>query len=1008
MLVKGILLDAVDQCIPNGIIQIVATNTSESVLNGSIVWIKADDEGHYSFALLPGSYLIYAQSSRQSDVVFLGETIVTEDTPDGSLNSIVGITTPVLPPQVQQAVNAAHKAAQSAEEASNKYQALLELAKTVGNSLNDLSETVNHVERLSQSVESNALASGNALQGTLQIKTEVQAVNQSVALIKDEILSIQKNIIHLKDDAEQFSSKASSSAQKAQKQANRAVLSANNAAADSQETFRLMQVVEQYRDDVMGALNEAHQSFAWIKFMQAQFDIKLQEMTLIDEHVDNLSREIEQNKQRVDQLQLNAKESADNAATSALRAEQEANRAEAVASIDIVREAEKQATLSKSAADKSLSASLVSVDAKNVAVAKANEAKQSELSAATRAQNAEQNSLIAQEQAKLSTEKASSAVISAKNAKSSEQSALEAANEAASSSTQAKRSANLASSYAVIAGERANTAEQKADDAANQALIATQQAGIAKSNADASLNSQILAANSVELASNQANLASDSANTAVAKATIAINQVPLAQQEADKSRISASEAAQSAQLSEQSSQASISQASVATENAGLAVTKASEVSQSLEQVLSAKEVALGAAKRAETAVASLSGAMIEQGGIDLSRGVAPQPPLDINGAKRACFWKVTVAGTVNNIEYGVDDSIVYSASMDAYYKIDNTENVTSINGQRGVVNLTKEDVGLNLVPNKVHSESVLADSVPLRDHSGDISSRLFRSNYVEQQTISGALAFRIDNVTDNYIRFCSSQEAIRTWLNMYSKNESDSKYLLQSVQDSFAQKINPSFIGRVSISSDESTSDVPCLLSLQTLSTSSHPHPTSIIHDNQGVDPQAEIYKYRSVLAGSISYEYCKSLNINLNGKNGQYVKIASVYIPQNGTTAEIEMTGGGGYNVGHYSQCDHNRIIIRSGNGNPKGINCRVYTHQIHTERFFTKIYTHNVTSDWYDIYLYVTSAYASNLIFKFSSSAECYIKPSLGDPLTLASLPSGSEKGVIYLYSYSQDDIE
>ncbi|HIF9289515.1 TPA: hypothetical protein ACX6Q0_001489 [Photobacterium damselae] len=1008
MLVKGILLDAVDQCIPNGIIQIVATNTSESVLNGSIVWIKADDEGHYSFALLPGSYLIYAQSSRQSDVVFLGETIVTEDTPDGSLNSIVGITTPVLPLQVQQAVNAAHKAAQSAEEASNKYQALLELAKTVGNSLNDLAETVNHVERLSQSVESNALASGNALQGTLQIKTEVQAVNQSVALIKDEILSIQKNIIHLKDDAEQFSSKASSSAQKAQKQANRAVLSANNAAADSQETFRLMQVVEQYRDDVMGALNEAHQSFAWIKFMQAQFDIKLQEMTLIDEHVDNLSREIEQNKQRVDQLQLNAKESADNAATSALRAEQEANRAEAVASIDIVREAEKQATLSKSAADKSLSASLVSVDAKNVAVAKANEAKQSELSAATRAQNAEQNSLIAQEQAKLSTEKASSAVISAKNAKSSEQSALEAANEAASSSTQAKRSANLASSYAVIAGERANTAEQKADDAANQALIATQQAGIAKSNADASLNSQILAANSVELASNQANLASDSANTAVAKATIAINQVPLAQQEADKSRISASEAAQSAQLSEQSSQASISQASVATENAGLAVTKASEVSQSLEQVLSAKEVALGAAKRAETAVASLSGAMIEQGGIDLSRGVAPQPPLDINGAKRACFWKVTVAGTVNNIEYGVDDSIVYSASMDAYYKIDNTENVTSINGQRGVVNLTKEDVGLNLVPNKVHSESVLADSVPLRDHSGDISSRLFRSNYVEQQTISGALAFRIDNVTDNYIRFCSNQEAIRTWLSLYSKDESDNKYLLKSVQDSFAQKINPSFTGRVSISSDESTSDAPCLLSLQALSTRGHPHPTPIINDNQGLDSDADIYKYRNTFTGSISYEYIKSLNIDLTGKNGKYVKIASVYIPQDGSTAEIEITGGAGFNLGSHTQCDHNRIIIRSGNGAPKGINCRVYAHQIHTYRFFTKIYTHNVTSDWYDIYLLVVNAYASNLIFKFSSSVGCYIKPSLRDPLTLSALPSGSQKGVIYLYSYSQDDIE
>lgn len=56
-----------------------------------------------------------------------------------------------------------------------------------------------------------------------------------------------------------------------------------------------------------------------------------------------------------------------------------------------------------------------------------------------------------------------------------------------------------------------------------------------------------------------------------------------------------------------------------------------------------------------------------------------------------------------------------------------------------------------------------ASTVPVRDSRGDITTRLFRSTYANQATISGALAFRT-NTTDNFIRFCSDMAAVRTFI----------------------------------------------------------------------------------------------------------------------------------------------------------------------------------------------------------------------------------------------------
>jgi hypothetical protein len=69
-----------------------------------------------------------------------------------------------------------------------------------------------------------------------------------------------------------------------------------------------------------------------------------------------------------------------------------------------------------------------------------------------------------------------------------------------------------------------------------------------------------------------------------------------------------------------------------------------------------------------------------------------------------------------------------------------------------------------------------ADSVAIRNGSGDITARLFRSNYTNETTISGAMAYRI-STTDNYIRFCSDTAAIRSFLSVSEASHTHSNYL---------------------------------------------------------------------------------------------------------------------------------------------------------------------------------------------------------------------------------------
>ncbi|EQB2122059.1 tail fiber domain-containing protein [Escherichia coli] len=87
-------------------------------------------------------------------------------------------------------------------------------------------------------------------------------------------------------------------------------------------------------------------------------------------------------------------------------------------------------------------------------------------------------------------------------------------------------------------------------------------------------------------------------------------------------------------------------------------------------------------------------------------------------------------------------------------------------------------------------------------------------------------------------------------------------------------------------------------------------------------------------------------------GSESGWFKIATVYLPQNyGRSAKIRLVGGNGWNVGQTGQCNIIELVIRNGNGSPKGINFVAYHHVSGYDNQFCAI---NTSDDTYDIYAY------------------------------------------------------
>ncbi|EEZ85509.1 hypothetical protein VME_45710 [Vibrio harveyi 1DA3] len=125
------------------------------------------------------------------------------------------------------------------------------------------------------------------------------------------------------------------------------------------------------------------------------------------------------------------------------------------------------------------------------------------------------------------------------------------------------------------------------------------------------------------------------------------------------------------------------------------------------------------------------------------------------------------------------------------------------------------------------STTATANKIVQRDSAADIHCRLLRPNYANQADISGALAFRINNSSDNYLRFCSSTSAIRAWLATYSKTESNARYLGKTAKAADADKLDGYDISQIMRRIDN-TADYKSSANIMCMQTCSNRRPVGL------------------------------------------------------------------------------------------------------------------------------------------------------------------------------------
>lgn len=259
-------------------------------------------------------------------------------------------------------------------------------------------------------------------------------------------------------------------------------------------------------------------------------------------------------------------------------------------------------------------------------------------------------------------ESAAEAKVSEDAAKASELAAKASENAAKTSETNAKASEDDAEAAALAAAA--------SEDAANLSAIA------AKSSEDAAELSEANALASQNAAKTSENAAKTSETNS----------------KASENAAKASELA--AKTSETNSKASELAADA---DASTATTAASDALAAELAAQAAQELAEQARDDAIAAAGTVTGQLMDQGPWDASTGVYPAKPTV------SSFWKVTGAGSATDagetISYGIGDTLMWSKPINNFYKIDNTESVSSVNGYTGVIVLDKGDVGLSNADN---------------------------------------------------------------------------------------------------------------------------------------------------------------------------------------------------------------------------------------------------------------------------------------------------------------------
>ncbi|KAA0613944.1 phage tail protein [Escherichia coli] len=141
------------------------------------------------------------------------------------------------------------------------------------------------------------------------------------------------------------------------------------------------------------------------------------------------------------------------------------------------------------------------------------------------------------------------------------------------------------------------------------------------------------------------------------------------------------------------------------------------------------------------------------------------------------------------------------------------------------------------------------------------------------------------------------------------------------------------------------------------------------------------------------------SVTMSFSGGAGWF-KLATVTMPQASSIVYIALIGGAGYNVGSPRQAGISELVLRAGNGNPKGITGALWKR---TAVGLTNFAWINTSGDTYDIYVEIGN-YATSVNIHWDCTANATVS-IYTSPTYSASKPSSVTDGVVYtMYSTHQ----
>ncbi|HHQ4529679.1 TPA: prophage tail fiber N-terminal domain-containing protein [Aeromonas hydrophila] len=180
--IDGVITDPAGKPVPRALIELRALSTTGEVLMGSAMTFKCDQAGEYRFQLAAGTYDVYAQNDLCGDMDYMGTGVVTAQSTDGPLNSIlvdsgINLTPPLLERAVE-AMNRSESAARATEQ--DKQQ--------TGSDVIATEQASNSAAKHAKAAAASALVAGNAEKGVTEKAADV---DQNARLVADHAARVE-------------------------------------------------------------------------------------------------------------------------------------------------------------------------------------------------------------------------------------------------------------------------------------------------------------------------------------------------------------------------------------------------------------------------------------------------------------------------------------------------------------------------------------------------------------------------------------------------------------------------------------------------------------------------------------------------------------------------------------------------------------------------------------------------------------------------------------------------